>query len=151
GRRWGPWMDTFPGLVIYLSLLALARNNDPTVPWEALYIGDNLLFQQGDFQPPHHTMVWARVAGLGDPRLDSLADTLKSCCAPGWAAGGDLEALLTAGPPWWHRTRTGAGVVPGPPPQRRETRLPPPPPVRAPSPTVPPPMPSPHARPGPWW
>src|SRR2546430_14233107 len=43
-RIWGPWMDTFPGLVIYLSLLALAR--DPGM-WQH-YNGENLLVDSSD-------------------------------------------------------------------------------------------------------
>lgn len=144
GRRWGPWMDTFPGLVIYLSLLALARYGDPAQPWKALYIGDNMLFQQEDFQPPHRTTVWARVAEAGDPRLDLLANTLKSCCIPGWTASGDLEALLSAQPPWWQRTRAAAAA-----PQPR--RLPPPPPIPVPSVFVGQPVRGQAGRSGPWW
>lgn len=141
GRRWGPWMDTFPGLVIYLSLLSLARYGDPAQPWKALYIGDNLLFQQGDFRPPHRTLVWARMAEAGDPRLTSLADTLKTCCVPGWSASGDLEGLLTAEPPWWQRTRAA----------QQRPQLPPPPPIPAPSVFVGRPVRGPAGRPGEWW
>ncbi|WP_462183643.1 protein kinase family protein, partial [Frankia sp. AgKG'84/4] len=90
-RVWGPWMDTFPGLVIYLSLLALAR--DPA-RWEQLNDGDNLLFGHRDYQPPHQTQAWSWVEQLHDPRIDELAARLRACCAPGWTAGSDLEGLL---------------------------------------------------------
>lgn len=101
-RPWGRWMDTFPGLVIYLSLSALARR--PT--WATLNTDDNLLFTQQDFRS-FDTPVWRHLKGLGDPQVDELAVRLQSCCTPGWVAAGGLEALL--GPvevPWWQRTTT---------------------------------------------
>ncbi|MCP2242622.1 phosphotransferase family protein [Lentzea aerocolonigenes] len=124
-RPWGRWMDTFPGLVIYLSLSALARR--PT--WATLNTDDNLLFTQQDFRS-FDTPVWRHLKGLGDPQVDELAVRLQSCCTPGWVAAGGLEALL--GPvevPWWQRTTT---VVAGSathqaPPQPRPEMAPPPP------------------------
>ncbi|MCL9797330.1 phosphotransferase [Frankia sp. AgKG'84/4] len=100
-RVWGPWMDTFPGLVIYLSLLALAR--DPA-RWEQLNDGDNLLFGHRDYQPPHQTQAWSWVEQLHDPRIDELAARLRACCAPGWTAGSDLEGLLGVSPTAWCRS-----------------------------------------------
>src|SRR5262249_57119338 len=44
-RPWGRWMDTFSGLVIYTSLLALSKNPNP---WHALNTGENMLFRQED-------------------------------------------------------------------------------------------------------
>ena len=41
GRTWGRWMDTFPGLVIYTSLLGLSRRPDT---WRLLHNGENMLF-----------------------------------------------------------------------------------------------------------
>jgi hypothetical protein len=111
-RVWGPWMDTFPGLVIYLSLLALAR--EPR-QWEQLYDGENLLFRREDYQQPHGTRAWTWVERLHDPQVDQLAARLRACCAPGWTATGDLESLLTGPVPWWTRTGTvprAAGVQP---------------------------------------
>ncbi|WP_223165373.1 hypothetical protein [Lentzea indica] len=101
-RPWGRWMDTFPGLVIYLSLSALARR--PT--WATLNTDDNLLFTQQDFRS-FDTPVWRHLADLSDPQVDELAVRLQACCTPGWVAAGGLEDLL--GPavvPWWQRTAT---------------------------------------------
>ncbi|HWO67663.1 MAG TPA: hypothetical protein VNO31_47270 [Umezawaea sp.] len=106
-RPWGRWMDTFPGLVVYLSLLALAKNPERG----ALSTGENLLFAQQDFQPPFATPVWGFLANLRDSRVDDLAERLRRCCSPGWVATGGLDALLApAAKPWWERTAT---VVPG--------------------------------------
>jgi hypothetical protein len=102
-RPWGPWMDTFPGLVIYLSLLALSRN---TKAWEHLHTGENLLFRGQDFAPPHETQAWWEIAQLSDPELVTMSARLKACCAPAWSADTDLETLLTTPVPWWTRTNT---------------------------------------------
>lgn len=151
GRPWGPWMDTFPGLVIYLSLLALAR--DPK-QWEQLNDGENLLFGQQDFAPPHQTRAWWQVAQLQDPRIDQMAARLRACCTPTWSAAGDLETLLRAPTPWWTRVGTPLGPPPpdAAPSPRRAPRRPAPRPrsatshPSAPLPLVPHPMASPPSR-----
>ena len=77
--RWGPWMDTFSALVIYMALTALAR--DPGL-WLPLNNGDNLLFERKDFCAPFETDVWKHLARVGDAEVDRLADKLKACCVP---------------------------------------------------------------------
>ncbi|MEV4319078.1 hypothetical protein [Actinocrispum sp. NPDC049592] len=118
-RPWGPWMDTFPGLVIYLSLLALSRS---TKTWEHLHNGENLLFGSQDFAPPHQTQAWWEISQLSDPDVASMSGRLKACCAPSWTADTSLEGLLSAPIPWWARTSTVAlpkvaPVAPPPVPQ----------------------------------
>jgi hypothetical protein len=99
GRSWGQWMDTFPGLVIYTSLLALSKN---TGLWERFHNGENLIFRLDDFDPPYHTDVWKHLANVGDSELDTTANRLKECCAPDWLPSGGLETLLR--PRWWQQT-----------------------------------------------
>jgi len=153
-RAWGRWMDTFSGLVVYLSLRALAAN--PT-PWHVLNTGENLLFQRDDFRPPFETPAWAHLSSIRDPELDRLADQLRQCCAPGWAPTGGLGELLTErARPWWELTGTTPVVVarPGPAPHPVSAPAPEsvpvagplPRPIPTPRPTLPPPPP---LRPGP--
>lgn len=106
--HWGPYMDTFPGLVIYLALLALARA--PGL-WDKLDNGDNLLFERADLAPPHQTEVWTLLAGLGDPAIDRLAAKLREFCAPDWTAAVTLQAAVTLN--WWERTGDPAGTAAG--------------------------------------
>jgi hypothetical protein len=145
GRVWGPWMDTFPGLVVYTSLLALSKSIDP---WKKLHNGENLLFRRQDYDPPYQTPAWRQVASLHDPQIDLLAGQLRACCAPTWSASGDLEQLLYAQPPWWERTRGAAGAFSTPgaalPPVARTGPLPLPP--RIPPPRVSGPIPAGPAR-----
>ena len=111
-RAWGRWMDTFPGLVIYTSLLALSKNPNP---WHALNTGENLLFRHEDFHPPFQSPTWAHLSNIQDRQLDLLAVRLKECCAPGWVPNGRLEELL--GPrqiPWWQRTPAAAAPAAAP-------------------------------------
>jgi hypothetical protein len=98
GWQWGQWMDTFPGLVIYTSLLALSKN---TGLWEALNDGENLIFRLEDFNPPYQTDVWKHLSNVDDRELDSVANRLKECCAPSWSPNGALETLLR--PQWWEK------------------------------------------------
>ena len=140
-RVWGPWMDTFPGLVIYLSLLALAR--DPG-QWSRFNDGENLLFRHEDYAPPYRTDAWSQVAELHDPVVDRLAERLRACCTPGWTATSDLESLIGAPAPWW--TRTTATPMPTPRPSPAPRPAPRPSPAPRPMP-APPPIPTPRPTP----
>ncbi|TQM78392.1 hypothetical protein FHX81_0658 [Saccharothrix saharensis] len=114
-RPWGRWMDTFSGLVIYLSLLALAR--DPT-GWRTCYTGENLLLRREDFRPPFDTPAWAHLAVIGDPHVTEVAGRLKQCCTPGWVASSGLDDLLAPRfTPWWERTPVVVEPVPVPAPR----------------------------------
>jgi eukaryotic-like serine/threonine-protein kinase len=154
-RPWGRWMDTFPGMVIYLSLLALSKNPRP---WDVLNTGENLLFRREDFSPPFDTPAWQHLSSIQDPQLDQLVTRLKECCTPGWSACGGLDELLAPRPlQWWERIeRTAAGqtpVRPIPPPP--STSLPAPPVAQIPTPRTPPqhdPRRPPSRKPGEhWW
>jgi hypothetical protein len=83
-------MDTFPALVIYTGLLALARRPDA---WRPLYTGDNMLFTRDDFVD-RSTRVWTLLREIKDPEVEHAVGRLRSCCAPGWSASGSLESLL---------------------------------------------------------
>ena len=139
GRRaeasWGRWVDTFSGLVIYLSLVALAR--DPGL-WAALHNEDNLLFERRDFSAPFDTEVWKRLDNLGDREVTWLAGKLRECCAAQWDATCSLDRVINR---WWPEPQptpvTPAAVAAAP----ATWGAPPPPP--------PPPMPS-AGRHAPW-
>jgi len=160
-RAWGRWMDTFSGLVVYLSLRTLAANPKP---WHVLNTGENLLFQRDDFRPPFETPAWAHLSSIRDPELDRLAERLRQCCAPGWAPTGGLGELLTErARPWWELTGTvpvaapapasvAAGAAPPKPTPTPRPTLPPPPPVRV-GPAAPrQPVPARSGQPtGSWW
>jgi tetratricopeptide (TPR) repeat protein len=90
GRVWGRWMDTFPALVIYVSLVALAK--DPAL-W-AFHAGDNLLFYRSDFLPPFETPLWRKLAALQDPEINKLVTCLQECCAPDWVADKSLDSTI---------------------------------------------------------
>jgi eukaryotic-like serine/threonine-protein kinase len=94
--RWGPFMDTFSGLVIYLALVALAA--DPGL-WPKFNNGDNLLFERSDFAPPFETDVWKHLRDLSDPDVDRTISKLKGCCQPAWVASQTVRDVLK--PAWW--------------------------------------------------
>jgi hypothetical protein len=106
---WGRWTDTFPGLVIYLSLLALA--SDPGI-WLPLNTGENLLFEKKDYLPPFETNAWKQVFNVPDPEVTRLARKLRECCAPGWVASQSLEDTIA--PTWWQRPGGEAPTAPIP-------------------------------------
>jgi eukaryotic-like serine/threonine-protein kinase len=107
--RWGPYMDTFSGLAIYLALTALAR--DPGL-WPTFNNGDNLLFERADFVMPLDTTIWTRLAGLGDAEVDRLALRLRECCVPGWEASKTLPDMLKVA--WWQQAGPAPASRPRP-------------------------------------
>jgi hypothetical protein len=95
GREWGRWMDTFPGLVVYTALLALARQPEW---WAQLHNGENMVFSAEDFDPPFRTRTWQLLHDLRDPEVLLATERLKQACDPAWRASGTLEALLGSRP-----------------------------------------------------
>lgn len=146
-RPWGRWMDTFSGLVIYTSLLALSKN--PT-SWHVLNTGENLLFRREDFRPPFNTGAWVHLSGIGDQRLDQLAVRITECCVPNWVATGALADLVA--PPalqWWERTQVGAARPAAPAVPAAVAPAAPPP--AAPAPVARPAAPAPRQPGANWW
>lgn len=88
---WGRWADTFSALVIYLSLVALAK--EPML-WQSLYSGQNLLFERRDFYAPFKTATWQHLALVGDVEIARLVTTLQRCCALDWVAANSLERTI---------------------------------------------------------
>ena len=111
GQRngWGRWFDTFSALVIYLSLVALAKN---TELWPELYNSKNLLFARGDFTAPFDTQAWKLLTAMGDPEVSTLIQQLLRCCAPDWVANQSLEATLDAKPRTLQAAQPVQPVVP---------------------------------------
>lgn len=70
---YGPTLDRFSALVIYLSIEALERR--PTL-WEKFHNGDNLLFVQDDFVSPGKTPIWKSLASLKSTQIDHLTECL---------------------------------------------------------------------------
>jgi hypothetical protein len=61
--HFGPWLDRFSALVVYVSLVALEK--EPKL-WEEYNTGDNLVFVREDFQDAGRSPIWGHLAGLGD-------------------------------------------------------------------------------------
>lgn len=133
--RWGPFMDTFSGLVIYLALTALA--SDPGL-WPRFNNGDNLLFERADFVQSLDTKIWESLAAIGDAEVDRIAYNLKDCFAPGWTATKSLRDTLRSA--WWQQqgaqmksVRLGTGTGEKPAARPGAQALPQPPPWYAPA------------------
>jgi hypothetical protein len=75
---YGPNMDAFPALVIYLSLLAVAA--DPAL-WDSFNDEDaNLIFTAADYEKPGKTELWHRLKDSSDPDVKTLAGKLERMC-----------------------------------------------------------------------
>ena len=86
----GPQIDRFSSLLIYLSILAV--ETEPSL-WDEFHTGDNLLFVKDDFGRPD-TPVWKSLAGLGSSEIDTLLETLKEALKRGPSQVPELGNIL---------------------------------------------------------
>ncbi|MGE5804068.1 MAG: hypothetical protein ACM358_17615 [Gemmatimonadota bacterium] len=75
GKDYGPELDRFSALVIYLSLAALER--DATL-WERFHTGDNLIFVREDFEQVGRSAIWEQLRRKGVWEIDQLAAALAA-------------------------------------------------------------------------
>jgi hypothetical protein len=71
---YGPEVDRFSLLVIYCAIRALAAGGRQL--WERFDTGDNLLFQQQDFEKPSRSLLFAELLRNNNPEVRDLATTL---------------------------------------------------------------------------
>lgn len=87
---YGEYIDNFPSLVIYLSLLAVA--SDPSL-WQ-FYNDDNLIFTRNDYADPGKSEVFQRLKNSSDATIAKLAERLEECCSMPVEEVPDLETAL---------------------------------------------------------
>src|SRR5229473_760193 len=89
---YGPHLDRFSALVIYLSIRALEVNRKL---WDQYYTGDNLLFVREDFNEAGRSPIWGDLAALNDPEVSYLAGILAAMLARPLKDLPRLEAVLS--------------------------------------------------------
>ncbi len=98
---YGPNIDAFSALVVYLSLRALA---DDAERWRCYHSGENLIFDKDDFRDPGYTPIWLDLRNGQSDEVRRLADVLKGFCHASVADLPDLEDVLQGRTP---RQRAG--------------------------------------------
>ena len=118
---YGDYVDNFPSLVIYLSLIAVST--DPGL-W-SFNNDDNLVFTRSDFADPGSSEIFVRLKGSSDPAVVKLSERLEECCRLPVDRVPDLETILRDIPASQAPTRPSRtpvaprpmpGRVPGVPP-----------------------------------
>ena len=89
------YVDNFPSLVVYASLIALA--SDPGL-WD-FYNDDNLVFTRSDYADPGQSSLFDRLKKSSDRTVAKLAERLEECCTLPVEDVPDLEAILRDIPP----------------------------------------------------
>ena len=92
--HYGEYIDNFPSLVIYLSLLAVA--SDPNL-WH-FYNDDNLILTRSDYETPGKSEVLQRLKSSDDATVAKLAESLEECCTMPVQEVPDLETILRSIP-----------------------------------------------------
>lgn len=88
------YVDNFPSLIIYISLLALAR--DPDL-WNVFYNEDNLLFTKSDYADPASSECFRALKGSSDDTVRQLVGYLEDFCHRPVSEVPDLETILNGG------------------------------------------------------
>ena len=89
------YIDNFPSLVIYLSLLAVA--SEPNL-W-SFNNDDNLLFTKDDYADPRRSELFNRLKNSPDATVAKLVDYLEECCSLPVEQVTDLESIFQGAPP----------------------------------------------------
>lgn len=89
---YGPYLDRFSALVIYLSLRALEIDRKL---WDQYHTGDNLLFVREDFNEPGKTPLWGDLAALKHAEISYLAGMLAAFLAKPVKDLPRLEAVIS--------------------------------------------------------
>ena len=84
------YVDNFPTLVIYTSLLAIASDAGL---W-SFFNDDNLIFTRDDYADPKRSETFNRLKNSPDPTVARLTERLEECCALPVAEVPDLETIL---------------------------------------------------------
>ncbi len=90
------YVDNFPTLVIYASLLGIAA--DPGL-WAMFFNEDNLIFTRDDYADPAASQLLGRLKNSPDPLVATLAGKLEQFCSLPAADVPDLEEILHDIPP----------------------------------------------------
>ena len=75
--HYGSYIDNFPILVIYTSLLAIAADRGL---WQVFFNNDNLLFIQKDYKDPESSILFKRLKNSPDPTVARLTEKLEEFC-----------------------------------------------------------------------
>ncbi len=89
------YVDNFPSLVVYLSLLAIA--SDPGL-W-TFFNDDNLIFTRNDYADPGMSPLFNLLKKSPDQTVAKLAERLEECCTLPVEKVPDLETILHGIPP----------------------------------------------------
>ncbi len=89
------YVDNFPSLVVYLSLLAIA--SDPGL-W-AFFNDDNLILTRNDYADPGKSQLFDLLKKSPNQTVAKLTERLEECCALPVKDVPDLETILHGIPP----------------------------------------------------
>ena len=119
---YGYYVDNFPALVIYVSLMALKA--DPGL-WQRFYTQDNLIFTRADYADPANSGCFRALQNSPDSAVRQLADYLERCCSMAVDRVPGLEEILGGALPSSSFVPAAApvpGRAPAPPPSGASPR-----------------------------
>ena len=122
-RDYGIFVDNFPALVIYLSLLALSVDSELWRHNE----GDHLIFTKADYIDPANSDCFRALKASQDPSVRHLAEYLERCCSIPVEQIPNLEEILNGAPtpsaPAQPVQSTATPAAPPPSPSGNTTRV----------------------------
>ncbi|HEV2672790.1 MAG TPA: hypothetical protein VGU74_16990 [Gemmatimonadales bacterium] len=119
-QDYGPELDRFSALVIYVSLAALEK--DASL-WERFHTGDNLIFVREDFQQVGRSEIWQQLRRIGSAQIDQLAAAMAAMLQQPPMKVSNLDSILRDLASFKSPTSTPASKPA--PPQRVAPKAPP--------------------------
>ena len=92
---YGEYIDNFPALVLYLSLLALSV--DPGL-WQRFYTQENLILSKSDYADPAKSECFRALNNNPHPTVRYLAEKLQHLCSVPVDQVPELEDILSGAP-----------------------------------------------------
>lgn len=108
GHHYGPEMDRFSVLVIYLSLLALAADQSDDL-WR-FHGEDALLFHKQDFVAPAESALFQLLRQSRAPRISALSNALFDACLAPFDETPLLEEILPSSTPKAPTKQDASGI-----------------------------------------
>ena len=128
-QDYGPELDRFSALVIYVSLAALEQ--DASL-WERFHTGDNLIFVREDFLQVGRSAIWQQLGRIGSREIDQLAAALAAMVQQHPMKVGNLDSVLKTPASYPASSKVPTSIPASTPAQRVAPK-----PARVPTPPVP--------------
>ena len=92
-EHWGPHMDSFSLIALYVGLSAIAQESGREL-WSEFSNGDNILFTKGDFANPAASELFGKLRGIA--AIERMSEKFREVCAGPLRSVPPLQEFVSA-------------------------------------------------------